>query len=86
MKRKTDQSLMRELVLLEDDFAEHVCVSAFVLAALPAVMSCDDAQQPEVVAGAKLCADMIQARTKELKQRLDRACERYRDEHTKAAD
>ncbi len=86
MKRKNDQSLMRELVLLEDDFAEHACISAFVLNALTAVMSCDDAQQPEVVAGAKLCADTLQARTKELKQRLDQACERYRDEHTKAAD
>ena len=81
MKRKNDQPLKHELLLLTDAFAEHTCLSAFTLAALTAVMSVDDAQQPEVVAGAKLCADMLQARTKELKQQLDHACERYRDEH-----
>ncbi len=80
MKSKNDQPLKHELLLLSDAFAEHACLSAFVLAALPAVMSSDDAQQPEVVAGAQLCADMLQARTLELKQRLDHACERYRAE------
>ncbi len=82
MKRKTtEQPLKHELLLLSDAFAEHTCLSAFTLAALTAVMSVDDAQQPEVVAGAKLCADALQARTKELKLRLDHACERYRSEH-----
>lgn len=84
MKRKNDRPLKHELLLLTDAFAEHTCASAFMLNALVAVMSVDDAQQPEVVAGAKLCADMLQARTRELKQQLTHAYERYRAEHGKA--
>ncbi len=81
MKRKTEQPLKHEMVLLEDAFAEHACVSAFLLAALPAVMSSDDAQQPQVIEGAKLCAAMLQSRTLELKESLSHACDRYRSEH-----
>ncbi len=88
MKRKStmkaDQSLKHELLLLVDDFAEHTCISAFLLSALPAVMSSDDAQRPEVIEGAKLCADRLQSRTRELKQSLDQAYERYRGELDKA--
>ncbi len=85
MKRKTtEQPLQHELLLLTDAFAEHTCISAFMLSALTAVMSVDDAQQPEVVAGAKLCADALQTRTRELKLQLDHACERYCAERDKA--
>lgn len=87
MKRKTtmksDQPLKHELLLLVDDFSEHTCISAFLLSALPSVMSSDDAQRPEVIEGAKLCAEMLQSRTRELKQSLDHAYERYRVEQDK---
>jgi len=84
MKRKnTNQPLMHDLLMLGDDFAEHACVTAFLVNALATVMSADDAQQPEVVAGAKFCATRLQSRTMELKQQLDRVCKRYRDEHGK---
>jgi hypothetical protein len=87
MKRKTtmkaEQSLKHELLMLVDDFAEHACISAFLLSALPSVMSSDDAQHPEVIEGAKLCAEMLQSRTRELKQSLDHAYERYRVEQDK---
>jgi hypothetical protein len=84
MKRKTNQPLMHELLLLEDDFAEHACISAFLLASLPAVMSSDNTQQPQVIEGAKLCAERLQARTRELKQQLNHACDRYRAEQSQA--
>ncbi len=88
MKRKTtmkaDQSLKHELLLLVDDFAEHTCISAFLLSALPAVMASDDAQRPEVIEGAKICAQMLQSRTQELKRSLDHAYDRYRVEQDNA--
>jgi len=88
MKRRTtmkvDQPLKHELLLLVDDFAEHTCISAFLLSALPAVMSSDDAQRPEVIEGAKMCSETLQARTLELKQSLDHAYERYRAEQDNA--
>jgi hypothetical protein len=87
MKRKTtmkpDQPLKHELLMLVDDFAEHTCISAFLLSALPAVMSSDDAQRPEVIEGAKLYANILQSRTREMKRRLDHAYERCRAEQDK---
>ncbi len=84
MKRKTEQPLKHEMLHLTDAFAEHTCVSAFMLNALVAVMSSDDAQQPEVIEGARLCAARLQSRTRELKQSLSQAYERYRSEQDKA--
>ncbi len=82
MKRKTtEQPLKHELLLLTDAFAEHTCASAFMLNALVAVMSSDDAQPPEVIEGARLYAARLQSRTRELKQQLTHIHERYRDEH-----
>ncbi len=82
MKNKTtNQPLLHDMVLLTDAFAEHICVSAFLMRALPAVLASEDTQIPEIVEGARLCADMLQSRTRELKQSLDHALDRYRVEH-----
>ncbi len=86
MKRKNThhQPLLHDLIILADDFAEHACVSAFLLTALSTVASTDDVQQPDVAAGAKLCAQMLQSQTSQLNRRLDNICQRYRAEHGKA--
>ena len=84
MKRKNDQPLKHELLLLTDEFAEHTCLSAFMLNALTAVMSSDEPQREEVIEGAKLYAERLQSRTRELKQNLSHAYERYRAEQDKA--
>ncbi len=85
MKRKTTEPLKHELLRLTDDFAEHTCLNAFMLKALTAVMSSDDTQRPEVIEGARLYAEMLGERTRELKQNLSHAYERYRTEQDKAA-
>ncbi len=78
MNHKTKLPLMSELALLADKSAENATLSAFLLKALTAVMPNDE---PDVIEGAKLCAQMLQSRTLELSQNLDRVCARYRSEH-----
>jgi hypothetical protein len=87
MKRKTtlkpNLPLLHELLLLTDDLAEYSCVSAFLCSAMTAVMSSEEPVPPEVIEGAKWHAEMLQSRTRELKQNLHRACELYRAEQGK---
>ncbi len=77
-KPDEERSLMHELILLADDFSDYTCVSSFLCSALAAVMSTDEPLQAEVIEGAKRCTEMLQSRTRQLKQDLHHVCELYR--------
>ncbi len=81
MKNKnTNQPLLDDLLDVVDACARHTCISEFLVTAMAEVMASDRVQQPQVVAGASLCADILNASVQELKQSLDSAVDRYRME------
>ncbi len=81
MKRKTTQPLQHELVLIADDLAEYVNLTAFLSHAL--LSSLAEECGEEVIEGARLCARILRFRGQELQQNMQDACERY-SEHSAA--
>lgn len=61
---------LNALLQLEDDFAEFVCLSAFLTNALAVTIKEPEWLTPEIVSGARFCACRMQQQAGELKSEL----------------
>lgn len=67
----SEQTLAHEITQMVDHFAEYSSVNAFLCSSFTSIMSSNEPIRPEVIQGAKQCAETIQARGQELKTILE---------------
>ncbi len=70
-KADDNMPLAHEITQLADLFAEFNSVNAFLCSSFTSIMSSNEPMKPEVIQGAKQCAEAIQARGQELKDVLE---------------
>lgn len=76
-----EPSLAEELLQLDDDFAEHSEVSAFLCHAFATALSDYESLNEDVILGARRCSNWLQFRSGELKNAIRHVHARYSAEH-----
>ncbi len=68
---EAELTLAQEVTALADRFAEFSSLNAFLCKSLTAVMSANEPLRPDVIEGAKYCAESLDEKALELKRALD---------------